>query len=213
MAGLGMILGGALSGFGAGMAKQGELDWTDRREMALQSLRAKDRQNEIAETGKQNRLTEEFSSNLRIAEDKAKFERESSKPQPKKVKTTFQDEDGFYHAMFEDGTVTKTTVKGPKPKPNETASQVIQAQDGTYKIVMSDGTTKGTGVKGPLKTQGGGGSSGSDRPLQKGGQPPASAGPVRLSNDAAVETFIANPTNRGKQFVGPDGKTYRVPSK
>lgn len=223
MAGLGAIFGGALSGIGAGIAKQGEMDWTDRRELALQNLRAKDRQTEIIATGDQNRQTEKFSaeqtreteikkSELRKEEERDKFERENSRPQPKKVKTTFQDADGFYHTLFEDGTITKTAVKGPKPKPSETASQVIQAEDGTYKIVMSDGTTRGTDVKGPLKAQSGGGSS--DKPLEKGGgKSSASGGAVRLSNDAAVETFIANPANRGKQFVGPDGKTYRVPSK
>lgn len=64
MGGLGYVIGGALSGLGAGLAKQAEMDWQQRRDMALESLRAEREQSNIAAQGQQQRITQEREADL-----------------------------------------------------------------------------------------------------------------------------------------------------
>lgn len=64
MAGLGSILGGALSGFGAGMAKQGEMDFEQRRQMALENMRQQNQQANIRAQGEEQRTTQEAGAKL-----------------------------------------------------------------------------------------------------------------------------------------------------
>lgn len=71
MGGFGTILGGALTGLGAGIAKQGEMDYETRRQSALETLR---QQNAQALEGTRNQNAQ---SNMRIqAEEQRTTQRE-----------------------------------------------------------------------------------------------------------------------------------------
>lgn len=173
MAGLGAVIGGALSGFGAGMVKQAEMDWTQRREMALESARAQRERENIQMEGDQARQTAKKQSELREQEAKAAEQRQTDREKNKvvipKVKETFQDEKGLYYQMFDDGTIRPTKIKGPPPKPSSQVTQVVQDEKGEFKLVMSDGTMRDTKIVGSPKVSAKNGGGRHDVPLQKSG--------------------------------------------
>lgn len=69
MAGLGFVLGGALQGFGQGLAAQGQQQWQERREIALEKLRSQNRTAEMQEQGRINDQNNASSTERKLQAD------------------------------------------------------------------------------------------------------------------------------------------------
>lgn len=135
MGGLGMVLGGALSGFGAGIAKQGEMDYEQRRQLALENVRAKREQSNIRTQGEEQRTSQDNAAlnnnwlnseqkerdvNGTIVVNKANTANEIALA---KFKSTLK--------MDEDQAAAALDIKNKLEEASQTASEYRVAEDGS----------------------------------------------------------------------------------
>lgn len=241
--GIGAIVGGALKGYGDGMAEMARSREEERRLSALENLRTRNdqtnlqikadledrnasrsdrrgdfynaRQTErttsaqitvdgartendiklenlrtqnaatLARVNSQLNLTEaQFQSGLRIAEEEAAAGRT--------ISTWETDANGELVGIRPNGSKVYPGVKPlpPEPKGGDSIASIVAARN------ASGGTPAPAPAKQPAPSK---------QVAQTGGAP-------RLRDDAAAEAFVSNPANKGKTFIGPDGKQYKVPN-
>lgn len=208
MGGLGYVIGGALSGLGAGLAKQAEMDWQQRRDMALEGLRAQREQSNIAAQGQQQRITQEREADLNDRNAaRATARQTTSTITIDKNRSTLDTARQERIAKVESQLRRTDAAAAEALKRASAAGEVsdtFQDDQGNWYAIMKDGSPKPLNVKGTVKKS-------TQSPLEMG--IPATTGPARLNDDAAADAFVSNPANAGKTFIGPDGKQYRVPGK
>lgn len=161
MAGLGFVLGGALSGYGQGMAEVGRSAEEERRAIALENLR---NQNQSKRTQEQYDLMDRNA------------ERQTERETDKTIKVNeinhqndieilgakgSQDEKKLRLQSALDREETAASLKLQKELGSGKVHQVIEGGDGYYHVVYSDGRKENSGIKiTPAKMAGGlGGSS------------------------------------------------------
>lgn len=241
--GIGAIVGGALKGYGDGMAEMARSKEEERRLSALENLRTRndqqtlgiqadyqdrnasrsDQRGDFYDARKTDRTTDaqvkidgartvndmtledrraanakslathnsklniteaQYQSGLRIAEEEAAAGRT--------ISTWETDENGNLVGVRPNGS---RVYPGVKPMPDAPKG------DGSIaSIVAARGAAGGAPAQAPAKTP-----APSKQVAQTGGAP-------RLRDDAAAEAFVSNPANKGKSFIGPDGKQYKVPN-
>lgn len=188
MAGLGMVLGGALSGFGAGLAQQGQMDFQQRRDMALENLRNQNKQTEIAVQGNENRKTEMVEADLTDRNNARQNARTTSSTMAiDKNKNSLDTAKAERLARLE-AELGRTNAAAAEALKRETAagevSDTFQDEQGNWYVLYKNGQQKSLNVKGALKAPAGGASGNIlDRAGGASGTKPATPGAkVSISN-------------------------------
>ena len=189
MAGLGMILGGALSGFGAGMAKQGEMDFEQRRQAALENMRQQNQQTNIKLQGEEQRTTQRERA---LLDDQ--LNENDSKRRTASTITVDKNRNALDIAKSErlakvESQLRRTDASAAEELKRQTAagevSDTFQDDQGNWFVLYKNGSQKPLGVKGALKTSGTAAAGGSilDRAGGAPGTQPATPGAkVSISN-------------------------------
>jgi len=220
------LLGGLLTGVGEGMEKKAIYD----RETALENLR---NQNAVAADERKAGYTADRDERLH-GQDLEKLGVSAALGEDQAEKNFGRDVKKMEIGATLDERLTR--VRGDIDRSNTEASARLQSDlsaaekagtladvgvgaNGQYVITYKDGSQKIS----PLKAQEDpdvmrereraerrNTTRGQARGVASASQPAAPHGdtPV-LQSDAAVEQFLSNPQNKGKEFVGPDGQRYR----
>ena len=159
MAGLGMILGGALSGFGAGLAKQGEMDFQQRRDTALENLRNQNQQDNIRLQAGEQRTTQREQADLNDRNDaRQEARRTSSTMAIDKNRNTLDTQQRERLARLEAALRTQQTAQTAQIEAqirNGEITDTLQDEQGNYFAVYKDGKTKPLNIKGAPKAAAG----------------------------------------------------------
>lgn len=241
--GIGAIIGGALKGYGDGMAEVARSKEEERRLSALENLRTKndqqtlgiqadyqdrnasrsDQRGDMYDARKVDRTT-----SAQITIDGARTKNDMTLEQlrqrnneamarlqsglnineAQKASALRMNEEAIkantYIDRFEtdnEGNLVGITATGKTIRPGVKPMQEAPKGDGSIaSIVAARGAAGGAPAQAPAKTP-----APSKQVSQTGGAP-------RLRDDAAAEAFVSNPANKGKSFIGPDGKQYKVPN-
>lgn len=256
MGGLGYFIGGALSGIGQGIARQGEMDAEQRRQTALENLRQQNsialedrrsanQRQEIAVQGEEQRKSQESSARWQDWGDaRSNDRRTSSTIKIDKVRNALdiakvQVQARLEEAQRNNDTQRQIQLQGAlRQMENGDIKDVVASGDGRYYGVTKGGQKIDLGITAPDKQlfSGGAGAGGllaelgQDSPPAPGQAPAPAAPPAKrdsgrapmtprannrgvpsFASDAEADAFVNNPANKGKSFVGPDGKRRIVP--
>lgn len=232
MGGFGYILAGAAKGLGDGIAEQGRSADAERRATALENLRNQNNQAEQKQrTNDQDWLNSRNSTRstdatitinkkqgqIADARDAANFGRDV-----KKIGITASIDNK--QAVLA-GAIQRQNAQFANSLPKDATFEV--SGDGYIYAADKAGNLTNTGVKAPESAlyDGKGNSSGGtvlDQArgggVAQGSAPAQATAPARPQSNAAgkltdaqAEAFVNNPANKGKSFIGPDGKRYKVP--
>lgn len=188
MSGLGTVLGGALSGFGAGIAKQGELDWQQRRDMALESLRNQNQQDNMRLQASEQRTTQREQADLNDRNDARKTARDTSSTITiDKNRSQLDTASRERLARLESALRSQQTAESARIEAQIRSGEIIdtlQDADGNYYALYRNGQQKPLNIKGaPKAPPGGSGSNILDRAGAAPGSQPATPGAkVSISN-------------------------------
>lgn len=188
MGGLGTVLGGALSGFGAGIAKQGELDWQQRRDMALEGLRNQNQQDNMRLQASEQRTTQREQADLNDRNDARKTARDTSSTMTiDKNRSQLDTASRERLARLESALRSQQTAESARIEAQIRSGEIIdtlQDADGNYYALYRNGQQKPLNIKGaPKAPPGGAGSNILDRAGGAPGSQPATPGAkVSISN-------------------------------
>lgn len=189
MAGLGTILGGALSGFGAGIAKQGEMDFEQRRQMALENVRQQNAQSNIKMQGEEQRTTQRERALLDDQLNENENKRVTSRTMTIDKNRNSLDIAKSERLAKVESQLRRTDAAAAEALKRETdagqVSDTFQDDQGNWFVLYKNGSQKPLGVKGALKTSGTAAADGSilDRAGGAPGTQPATPGAkVSISN-------------------------------
>lgn len=188
MSGLGTVLGGALSGFGAGIAKQGELDWQQRRDMALEGLRNQNQQDNMRLQASEQRTTQREQADLNDRNDARKTARDTSSTITiDKNRSQLDTASRERLAKLESALRSQQTAESARIEAQIRSGEIIdtlQDADGNYYALYRNGQQKPLNIKGaPKAPPSGAGSNILDRAGGAPGSQPATPGAkVSISN-------------------------------
>jgi hypothetical protein len=158
MAGLGMVLGGALSGLGAGIAKQGEMDFEQRRMLALENTRQQNAQTNMRAQGEEQRTTQREKALL----DDQLNENENRRVTSRTI-TLDKNRNALDIAKSErlakvESQLRRTDAAAAETLKRETdagqVSDTFQDDQGNWFVLYKNGSQKPLGVKGTPRTSG-----------------------------------------------------------
>lgn len=241
--GIGAIVGGALKGYGDGMAEMARSREEERRLSALENLRTRNDQANMqiqADLNDRNasrsdqrgdfynaRQTERTTSaqitvdgartknDITIEEIRNKNAQAMARLQSSLNLTEAQQASALRMAEEQEaansyirefqtddqGNLVGITATGKVVRPGvRPMPDAPKGGDSIASIVAARNSGGGTPAPAPAKQP-----APSKQVAQTGGAP-------RLRDDAAAEAFVSNPANKGKTFIGPDGKQYKVPN-
>lgn len=187
MGGLGMVLGGALSGFGAGLAKQGEMDFQQRRDTALENLRNQNQQTNMRIQADEQRTTQAEGAKLDDWKDSRSNERRTSSTMTiDKNRNTLDTAQRERLAKLEASLRTQQSTQTAQIEAQIRSGEItdtLQDDQGNFYAIYKDGRTKPLNIKGAPKAVKGAGGSILDRAGDVSGQQPATPGAkVSISN-------------------------------
>lgn len=101
--------------------------------------------------------------------------------------------DGYYYGRRRNGEMFRTEVQAPPP----------QSSSGGSSLLLNTPPPSAGAAPRPAPAA---------APRSAAGGAPASqaAQVPRMTSAAQAQAFVSNPANRGKEFIGPDGLTYRA---
>jgi hypothetical protein len=240
--GIGMIIGGALKGYGDGMAEMARSREEERRLSALENLRTR---NDQANLQVQADLTDrnaersdkrgdyydarktERTTSAQITVDGARTKNDMTLEQLRQKNTEALTRLQSSLRINEAQRESAIRMQEEAIKAN-TYIQDFQTDDqgnlvgitATGKVVrpgvrpMPDAPKGGDSIASIVAARQAGGATAANTPAPTPApskQVAQTGSAPRLRDDAAAEAFVSNPANRGKSFIGPDGKQYRVP--
>lgn len=236
--GIGAIVGGALKGYGDGMAEVARSKEEERRLSALENLRTKndqttlgiqadyqdrnasrsDQRGDFYDARKTERTTDAQVKidGARTVNDMTLEDRRAANA---KSLATHNSKLNITEAQYQSG----LRIAEEEAAAGRTISTWETDDNGNLVGVRPNGSRVYPGVKPMPDAPKGGGSSlllnNSPTPAPAAAKTPApskqvaqTGGAPRLRDDAAAEAFVSNPANKGKPFIGPDGKQYKVPN-
>lgn len=183
MGGLGSVIGGALSGIGAGIAQQGQLDFQQRRDMALENLRNQNQQANMRVQAEEQRTTQEAGAKLDDWKDSRSNERRTSSTMTiDKNRSALDTAQRERLAKLETQLRTQQSVQTAQIEAQIRSGEItdtLQDDQGNFYAVYKDGRTKPLNIKGAPKAPTGGSAGGLifDR-AGGGGAPPANRPPL-----------------------------------
>lgn len=185
MAGLGSVLGGALSGVGAGIAKQGEMDFIQRRDTALENLRNQNQQESMRVKANEQRTTQREQADLsdrNSAREEAR--RTSSTMIIDKNRSQLDTDSRERLARLESQLRINQTAQTAQIEAQIRSGEItdtLQDSEGNWYAIYKDGKPKPLNIKGAPKAAAGGGSI-LDRAASGGGGQATPGAKVSVSN-------------------------------
>lgn len=210
MGGLGFLLGGAMSGYGQGMAEVGRSAEEERRTIALENLRSQntskrtEEQYNFMDRNAERQTERETGKAMEVNKQKHGFDIEimgaegSQKEKQMRLQSTLDREE------------TAASLKLQQELGTGKVHQVIEGGDGFYHVVYSDGRKENSGIKiTPSKMAGGLGSSVLDQLSNNGGEednaPAPKPSPARTREKPAAEAAPDRP--KAKTYSQSDAAT------
>lgn len=189
MAGLGFIIGGALAGYGQGLAEQGKMDFEQRRNMALESLRNQNQQDNIRLQADQQRQTQQEAAKLDDWKDSRSNDRRTTSTM--KIDTNrnaLETAQRERLARLESTLKSDATAESARIEAKIRSGEIIdtiQDSSGNYYAIYRNGEQKPLNIKGALPASVAGGGSILERAsggANPGTQPATPGAKVSISN-------------------------------
>lgn len=239
--GIGMIVGGALKGYGDGMAEIARSREEERRLSALENLRTR---NDQANMQVQADLTDrnatrsdqrgdyydarktERTTSAQITVDGARTKNDITIEEIRNKNAQAMARLQSSLNLTEAQQASALRMAEEQEAANSYIREFQTDDQGNLVGITATGKVVRPGIRPMPEAPKGGDSIASIVAARQGGAAPAAAKPApapskqvaqtgsapRLRDDAAAEAFVSNPANKGKTFIGPDGKQYKVPN-
>lgn len=211
---------------------KGEYDLAeqDKREKAANALA--DKQQGYA---RENIITKGV-VDVQVAEGKAPIERATykAKSEVDEARLTRLENLSSNNDVKEKLAAIEAEYRAKGKEPPEVTDTVTDGETGAVSIIYSDGTSRildniiarpkpsassGGGSESVVSLRGGSGGAPAPKPAPepkpkqalRARENSGGGGTPRMATDAQADAFARDPANKGKSFVGPDGKRYTIP--